>query len=65
MNWTNFWSAKGVTLNGDKLRPGNGFLPPFTAERAADIGVAEEYAYQDGDELPESVDLEEEVVLAE
>lgn len=40
-DWIAFWAAKGVTLEvgSDKAIPGNGFVPPFSTERAESLGL--------------------------
>ncbi len=45
-DWVAFWAEQGKTLNADNLVPGNGFVPPFSLERAESLGLT-----VDGDDL--------------
>lgn len=40
-DWIAFWAERGVTIEAgtDKALPGNGFVPPFSIERAEALGV--------------------------
>lgn len=44
-DWIAFWAERGKALTTDQQVPGNGFLPPFSIERAESLGLT-----VDGDE---------------
>lgn len=38
-DWVAYWAASGKELSDDQQIPGNGYLPPFSLERAESLGL--------------------------
>lgn len=50
-DWVAFWAARGKELNGDQQIPGNGYLPPFSIERAKSLSLTVDGADANGGDV--------------